>query len=209
MVGQTSFKTQHSSKPWTLAAMAHSHPKYFRQTLIMYIKILLCILPILTIFGCKVSPSNFPEKEKLDLAIVKSIQIPFHYGDTVIYQPYIGICGNSSKDEIEKLYVPPLIEQPYFDFLKGSYKGVILSKSDSLYSLMNRQCNDYSDTLNVWDCFSRNKIDLKVSGETLTNKSLKIYETYSYNNEFISITKLFSYANKEWTYKIEKTNFKD
>ncbi len=157
-------------------------------------------------FGCNVSTNNFPKQDKLKFAICNSIKVPFHYGDTLIYQSFIGICGNSSKDELNRYYEPHLNEPPYFDTLKSRYKGVLLCTNDSLYALMDRQCKNNSDSLSVWDCFSKNKIDFQLTGEALTNKSVRIYETYGYNKEYKLITKIFTYDNNEWNYKIDTTN---
>jgi len=169
-------------------------------------KIIFVIASTLTIYSCTVSTNNLPKQDKLRLAICKSIKIPFHYGDTIIYQSFIGICGNSSKEELNRYYEPYLNLQPYFDTLKVRYKGIFLCTNDSLYALMDRQCTSNSDSLTVWDCFSKNKIILELSGEALTNNSVRIYETYGYNKEYKLITKIFSYDNSEWTYQIDTSN---
>ena len=160
----------------------------------------------LTIISCQVSTRNFPKKDKLKLAICRSVKAPFHYTDTIIYESFIGICGNSSKDELYRYYEPRLNKQPYFDTLKSIYKGVFLCTGDSLYALMKRQCKSNSDSLTEWDCFSKNKIYLRLNGKALTNKSVRIYESYSYNKEYKLITKIFTYDNNEWSYKIDTTN---
>jgi hypothetical protein len=162
--------------------------------------LLLLFLSIFT--GCTVSKDKFPEPDKLKREIANSIEIPFQVGDTVIYESFIGICGNSSEDELNRYYEPQLNEQPYFDILKLKTQKTILCTGDSLYALMDRQCKNNADSLTVWDCFSKNKIVLSVSGEAVTNLSVKIYENYSYNNDNVFIEKLYDYTDDKWTFKI-------
>jgi hypothetical protein len=169
----------------------------------------LLLITTLPIIGCKVSSEKLPKQDELKLAICNSIQIPFHYGDTVIYQSFIGICGNSSKDELNRYYEPQLNKHPFIDNLKSKYKGAFLYTCDSLYALMERQCKDNPDSLTVWDCFSKDKIDMQVTGEILSNKSVRIYETYGYNKEYKLITKIFTFDNSKWSYKIDTTNRQD
>lgn len=158
---------------------------------------------VLSVFsGCTVSTDKLPEPDKLKREIANSIEIPFQVGDTVIYESFIGICGNSSEDELNRYYEPRLNEQPYFDILKLKTQRTTLCTGDSLYALMDRLCKNNADSVTVWDCFSKNKIVLSITGEAVTNNSVKIYERYSCNNDNVFIEKLFHYTNDKWTFKI-------
>lgn len=57
---------------------------------------------ILSLAGCSISTDNLPEPEELKAAIAESIQIPFEDRDTVVYNFFIGICGNLSEDELNR-----------------------------------------------------------------------------------------------------------
>jgi hypothetical protein len=163
------------------------------------------LLILLFFAGCTVSADKFPEPDKLKREIVNSIEIPFQTGDTVIYESFIGICGNSSKDELNRYYEPYLNEQPYFDILKLKTKRTTFCTGDSLDALMDRLCKNNPDSITVWDCFKKNKIILSITGEAVTNNSVKIYESYRYNNDHKVIEMLFSYSNDKWTFKIVKS----
>ncbi|MBK7440443.1 MAG: hypothetical protein IPI65_02630 [Bacteroidetes bacterium] len=165
-------------------------------------KNILLLLILLIFTECTVSTDKFPEPEKLRREIVNSIEIPFTVGDTIIYESFLGICGNSSKDELNRYYEPNLNEQPYFDILKLKTQKTTLCTGDSLSALMDRICKNNTDSLSVWDCFSKNKIVLSITGEAVTNNAVKIYENYSYNNDHVFIEKLFEYTNDKWTSKI-------
>ncbi len=161
------------------------------------------LLFVLSIFiGCTVSTDKLTEPDKLKREIANSMKVPFQVGDTVIYESFIGICGNSSEDELNRFYEPHLNEQPYFDIVKFKTQRTTLCTGNSLYALMDRLCKDNADSITVWDCFSKNKIVLSITGEVVTNNSVKIYERYSYNNENVFIEKLFDFANDKWTFKI-------
>jgi len=166
-------------------------------------KNILLLFVFLIFTGCIVSTEQFPEPDKLKLEIAKSIEVPFQVGDTVVYESFSGIiCGNSNKDELNRYYEPHLNEQPYYDILKLKTQRTTLCTGDSLYTLMDRICKNKADSITVWDCFSKNKIILSITGEAETNTSVKIYESYSYNNDNIFIEKLFDYTNNKWTFKI-------
>lgn len=155
--------------------------------------------------GCTVSTDKFPEPDKLKREIVNSIEIPFQIGDTVIYESFSGICGNSSRDELNRYYEPRLNEQPYYGILKLKTKRTTLCTGDSLDALMDRLCKNNPDPITVWDCFKKNKIILSITGEAVTNNSVKIHESYRYNDDKVLIEKLFEYMNDKWTFKIVKS----
>jgi hypothetical protein len=154
--------------------------------------------------GCKVSPENFPAPNDLRREIANSITIPFNRGDTVIYESFIGICGNSDEDALDRFYVPHLNEQPYLGLLNVRTNKTILYTGDSLYALMNRLCKNNNDSLTEWNCFLKNKIFLEMVGEAITNNSVKIYENYELNKEHKYIEKLFTYTGNKWTFKTIK-----
>lgn len=166
------------------------------------IKNVLVILFLSILAGCTVSADQFPEPGKLKSEIAKSIDVPFQGGDTLIYDPFIGVCGNSSEDELSRFYEPHLEELPYFDILKLKTRKTTLCLDDSLYALMDKLCKDSPDSLRVWDCFSKNKIVLSITGEAVTNRSVKIQEYYSLNSDIVVVEKLFEYTNDKWTFKI-------
>lgn len=165
------------------------------------LNVLTIILMMITL-GCSVSTDNFPEPEKLKIAIAESIEVPFKNVDTLVYQSFIGICGNSSKDELNRYYEPHLNEAPYSKILKAKYSGKILFTGDYLYKLMDSICSNQTES--VWSCFSKNKIDLSVSGRALTNQSVEIYERYSLNDEYYAIDKLFEFRDGSWRFEILK-----
>lgn len=161
------------------------------------------ILFILSVFaGCTVSTDKFPEPGKLKREIANSIEIPFETGDAIVYESFIGICGNSSQDELNRYYEPHLNEQPYLDLLKLKTKRTIFCTGDSLYALMDSLYKNNCELETVWACFSKDKIVLSITGEAVTNQSVKIQESYSYNDDYIYIEKLFYYSDGEWKFKI-------
>jgi hypothetical protein len=164
------------------------------------IKNVLVILFLSILAGCTVSADQFPEPGKLKSEIAKSIDVPFQGGDTLIYDPFIGVCGNSSEDELSRFYEPHLEELPYFDILKLKTRKTTLCLDDSLHALMDRLCKDNSQS--GWDCFSKNKIVLSITGEAVSNRSVIIHENYSFNTDIVVIEKLFEYTNDKWTFKI-------
>lgn len=97
-------------------------------------KILIALHCVFMMGSCSISTENLPEPDGLSLkvAIANSINVPFYSGDTLIYDSFIGICGNSSRDELNRYYEPHLNNQPYIDILKKNYSGVVLCTDDSL-----------------------------------------------------------------------------
>lgn len=172
----------------------------------MGIKILIALHCMLVMAGCSVSTENLSQPDSLKAAIAHSINVPFHSGDTLIYDSFIGICGNSSRDELNRYYEPHLNNQPYIDILKRNYSGVILCTDDSLYAHIHQLYKDKSGELTPWELFSKNKIILSVRGKVLTNDAVKIYENYDYNGEHYLKEKLFVYTGSEWKYKIVNEN---
>lgn len=173
-------------------------------------KKILLFLIISFFIGCTtVSTDKFPEPGKLKAEIANSITVPFLVGDTLIYESFIGICGNSSKDELNRYYEPHLNEQPYYNILKLKTQRTILCTGDSLYALMDSLCKNNADFLTVWDCFSKNKIVLSITGEVVTNNAVKIFEVYSYNNENVLIEKLFEFKRNKWIFKIVENRKKN
>ncbi len=158
--------------------------------------------------GIETQKENYKisEPDKLKREIVNSIEIPFQTGDTIIYQSFIGICGNSSQEELNRYYEPHLNEQPYCELLKLKTKRTLFFTGDSLHALMERVCENKAKSVSVWDCFSKNKIDLAITGEAVTNNSVKIYEKYSHNDDRIFIEKRFTYSKGNWIFRIIQTS---
>jgi hypothetical protein len=160
----------------------------------------------ITLTSCKVSTDNFPKPDELKREIAASIRIPFNTTDTVIYDSFIGICGNSDEDEINRYYEPRLHEQPYGRLMAINYAGTILHTGDSLYALVSRFCGSTVDSPNAWECFSRNKVIMSVSGEAITNRLVRIFENYTYKGLHKWVEKLFVYKNRKWKYTGEIAN---
>src|SRR6478672_8178729 len=119
----------------------------FRLPQMMTTKNILTLFILAVFAGCTVSTDKFPEPDKLKREIANSIKIPFQTGDTVIYESFIGICGNSSQDELNRYYEPNLNEQPYFDILKQKTQKTTLCTGDSLYALMDKLCKNNPDSV--------------------------------------------------------------
>lgn len=137
--------------------------------------------------GCRnVSSKNFPEPDKLKLAIIDNISMPFDNVDTVLYQSYGGICGNSDEDALRKYYVPHLEEQPYRDLLKKQVARTLFCTSDAAFRKM--KVNNY--------------VYLTLQGDAVTNNSVTINEQYEYNKKAVKIEKLFTYKLNNWQCKI-------
>ena len=159
--------------------------------------------------ACSVSSDNFPEPNKLKIAIAESIEIPFEDSDTVIYESFIGICGNSSKDEINRLYNPQLNQSPYSKILTKNYDGKIWFTGDELSKIMDSVCQERKEHETTWDCFSRDKIDFNLTGRAISNNSVEIYERYFLNDKVHSTNKIFEYENGSWTYEITENMYKE
>src|SRR5690349_6084930 len=88
---------------------------------IMTNKILTIGLLTMILTSCSVSTDNLPSPDELKIAIAKSISVPFDIKDTLVYDSFIGICGNSSQDQLNRYYEPHLNETPYLDVLKKQH----------------------------------------------------------------------------------------
>ena len=82
--------------------------------------------------GVVLSRHNFPSPDELKIAIAKSISVPFGTKDTLVYDCFIGICGNSSQDELNRYYEHHLNEIPYLAVLKKQHSGPVVVTGDSL-----------------------------------------------------------------------------
>lgn len=159
--------------------------------------------------SCSVSTENFPEPIKLKMAIAESIEIPFKESDTVIYNSSIGICGNSSKDEINRFYNPQLNQSPFSKILIEKYKGKIWFEGDRFNKMIDSICQERKEDETIWDCFSKDKIDFHLSGRAISNNSVEIYERYFLNNKTHSINKIFEFENGLWSYEITENELKE
>ena len=167
-----------------------------------YVKILVLVFFGLTIISCSLNTENLPKPNKLRVAIIENISIPFEEADTVIYQSFIGICGNSSREELNTHYNPKLNESPYANLMQKNYKGKIWFTGEELNENMNKICNGTKKS--VFDCFSKDKINLSISGVMTSNNAVEIYEQYSLNDKFHTVSKTFSYRDGLWKCKINK-----
>jgi len=139
---------------------------------------------VVALTSCSVSTENFQSPDKLKIAIAKSISVPFKTQDTLVYESVIGICGNSSQDEMNRHYEPYLNEKPYLDILRKQYAGQVIVTRDSLFNvLMTHFETNQIDCKSPWDCFSKNKIQLSILGHAMTNNSVRIREMYTYKDQ--------------------------
>src|SRR5690606_26205160 len=182
--------------------MLTPHPPIINPQKMSSIKNIFLLLLLASLSACTVSTDKLPFPDKLREEIANSIEVPFIYGDTIIYEAPGGICGNSSDDELNRYYDPKLDEQPYYHIFKQKTQKTILLEGDSLNALMARQCKNIADSLSTWDCFSEDKIVLSINGAAETNTSVKIYENFSYNSGRTTIEKLFSFKNGRWGFKV-------
>ena len=162
--------------------------------------LLFCLLPIFA--GCRISSKNFPEPDKLKREIINNIIVPVKTSDTIIYKSHIGYCGNSSQDEINRMFVPKLDEQPYFELLKARINKTIICTGDSTFNLLDKSPEKRKELMYVWKNLFGNKTTLTISGEAVTNTSVTIYENYEYKKKVVSIEKLFTYTSNSWKCKV-------
>jgi hypothetical protein len=160
-------------------------------------------LMTLMLTNCSVSTENIPSPDDLKMAIAKSISVPFSTTDTLVYRSVIGICGNSSRDEMNRHYEPYLNEAPYLDVLKKQFSGPVVVMGDSLFNVMMTHFETSKiDCGSPWECFSKNKIQLSLHGHAMTNSSVTIREMYTYKGQTRILEKLFIYKDGQWTFKI-------
>ncbi len=169
------------------------------------IKYIFTLAYVFLFLGCSISTKNFPQPEKLKIAISKSIDIPFSDSQIVIYDSFNGICGNSSDEELNRYYEPNLIESPYRKIITNNYKGKVLFKGIELNKSMDSFCDGIQES--KWKCFSKDKVVLSISGKALSNESVEIYERYFLNKKVHSINKVFDFIDGEWIYKVTEMKF--
>lgn len=149
--------------------------------------------------GCFVSTENLPEPDKLKIAIAENLTLPFGSKDTLVYDSFIGICGNTSQNELNRYYEPHLNEQPFLNVLKKEYSGPVLVTGDSLHRvIIARFKANKSHCQSAWECFSDHKVDLRIFGRAITNNSVKIREMYGYNDQHRSYEKIFIHVDGKW-----------
>lgn len=152
--------------------------------------------------ACHPKTDNLPQLNDLRMAICNSIEVPFTEADTLIYESFSGMCGNSSQEELDRYFEPNLSQSPFIQAMQKQFKGKLLFSGDSLNELMKSQCRN--DSISLWDCFSKNKVYLSITGQTESNRSIRIYEIYRFNEQEKRIVKLFSFENKQWHYSLLK-----
>lgn len=164
--------------------------------------VFLFIITLLTCVACNVCSKDLPAQDALRRAIAKSISLPFNKGDTVVYESFIGICGNSSKEELDKYYEPLLGEQPYADVLQKNIGRTTLFTGEGVDSLVLNTCKNREDFPVAYERFEKNKVLVSVTGEAIASNKVAIYERYTLNNELVTIQKHFKYVGDKWTYKL-------
>ena len=156
-------------------------------------------ISIVTLSSCFVNTKNFPAPHELKVAIAKSIKIPFPETDTVLYDAFIGICGNSSQDELNRYYEPHLDKKPYNQILEDNYHGTIWYSNQAYYDMI----DSLYEGFNTPKGFMENAIHFKLTGDALTNKTVKITERYYFKDSTHIIQKIFFYQYNAWDYTIK------
>jgi hypothetical protein len=147
---------------------------------------------------CTSSPS---ESHDLKMAIVQSIRSPFNTTDTLVcLVPMIWACGNSSDEELERIYRPDLKQRSYIDGLRRRYPGAIIVDRDSLIKADPiRRGDDGRRLTRSWDVFLYNKIFVTVWGEIIDDDTVKIREEYSRNEWLQRFEKVCICNDGKWT----------
>lgn len=155
------------------------------------------------IIACqRVSHENLPRKKELRMLIAESIQHPYSEVDTLLLEPQVGMCGNSSQEEYDRFYEPYLAEDPFLSVLRANFKGVILINNGDLNLRSIEKCKTYDCQKNVWKAFVKNKLRLSISGKVNNNTSLTIYETYTFNEDVERVEKEFEFKDGQWTFVV-------
>ena len=152
---------------------------------------------------CKPANLNPVNPDGLKFAISQSIETPFTAHDTIIYHSFIGICGNSSEEELQRYYEPQLTEQVYQDIIQENNDLIVLYTDAKLFELIDSVCFDHPE--DKWECFIKNKIDLSVTGWVKSPQEINLYEHYTLNGEHIQIHKTFKFRNDDWIMLTKKT----
>lgn len=148
--------------------------------------------------GCVVSTTYFPEPEQLNQAVVSAIKIPQKPIDTVVLAPYNPYCGILSRREQNRLYLPELCASPYCDSVKSISPLTVICLTDSLKLAIFDTAFQSSDFANPYAAYLHNKIELKIIGRALSNKSVKIEYYYLWKEDVLNETKKFIYKRGEW-----------
>jgi hypothetical protein len=136
------------------------------------------------------------------MAIVQGIQISSYQKDSIAYVvPIIGVCGNSTAEELARIYHANLEEHPYIDSLQRKYPGMVVVSEDSLNQAYDYAI-EYSDSvLTPRQTFFRHTEYVSIVwGEIIADDAAIIYEQYSHNGVVQTLEKHFMYKDNQWTY---------
>ena len=174
------------------------------------------LILLIFLFGCSdkdgqsrfphVSIDNLPEKDKLRMAIAKSIKLSFPGVDTMMYSEEWVLCSQSTQEEYERNYLPDLHKSIYLDVLKENYKGKFFVQDSILTNDFDKYFNklDSIHRIDAWEAYARNKIDFSLWGEINSYEAVEIHERYSWHDTLYTVVKLFEFKNKKWNYKTKE-----
>ena len=86
-------------------------------------------LTIHSLTGCKsttIHDEKLPKESELKELIIREISIEPNHFDTIRYESIIGVCGNSSKEEIDAIYIPYLGGHPFDSLLSKKLGAFVL-----------------------------------------------------------------------------------
>lgn len=140
---------------------------------------------VILIFSIACNKSSIQEVEKLNIAYAKSFACPFDKVK-ILVQEDVGVCGNTSDDEMASLYFPTLYENPIFSIIQSN------SKIDTIVHNNNFE-NDSTKTYVEIIGNTQNKVD-----------TVFITENFTLNHKSIKIEKIATYKNDNWDIKTLK-----
>lgn len=149
------------------------------------IRILIIILLVLS--GCNRISNPIEDLDELNLVYAQSIKFPTDNFDVIVFQPYVYECGNMSEEEINSIYDPNLLQEPFLNVIKG---------------ITNKQIIDVSE----FDKFKNTKenkvLNISIDGVVKTPKEVTIRENYEFNDgsklEYFILEKHLVFKNGNW-----------
>lgn len=153
--------------------------------------------------GCRrLVAEKIVDENQLKWAILNSIEIPIHPGDTILFKQQLkgNIClnGRRSYANRQRRYNRNHFYQPFLS--NAPFRDSLLKKNEGKILFMDKE-SDYliyeEDTL-----FWRNKIYFQISGTAYRKNKVQIVHSDSYHGSGHYYFKLFTYENGKWTYII-------
>jgi len=167
--------------------------RYFLRTSLLLILVTGCRRPV---------AERVLEQDQLKWAILRSIEIPVHAEDTLLYKQQLtgNICLNGRRGYAKRqyrynrnhFYQPFLSNAPFRDTLLNKFEGKILFiDKESDYQI-------YEENPGFWE----NKTFFQISGNAYRKNKVQIAHSYYYNGAGRYFFKLFTYNNGKWSYII-------